>query len=566
MKFEFDPSKEILLNADLNNKYNLFPLKFPDIMALAKTGMSAHWVAEEIKYNDDIIDWEEKLNNDERFFLKNILAFFSISDGIVNENLAINFYNEIKVPEAKYLYANQIQMEAIHCVSSDTKILTSTGYHNIGDLVDQFVDVWNGYEYSNVQVKQTGEAAKLFRVTLDNGMHVDCTSEHKWYNSENKLVFTKDLVVDDSNDTYLKDDYLFPVNSEKKSSYHSGINFYTTGFTCNDAFTQDETELHSRIPLNLKESEKRDFLRGLLDYHGEDAIYSKCDKFLHELQLMLTTLNIKSIITSDTATFEKCLKIIYSNYPIKVVSIEELPGLHKTYCFNEPKRHMGIFNGILTGQSETYSLLIDTYIKDVNEKDKLNNALDNSIIIKKKADWALKWLDNSNIFPERLIAFIFVEGIFFSGAFCSIFWLKNRKLMPALVKANKFISKDEKFHCDAGILFYSKLIQRLPEETVHSIFKEAIEIEQEFITESIPVSLLGMNSKKMIEYIKYVGDNLLVRLGYNKVYNAKNPFPWMDTSALESKNNMFEHVGSEYAKANVGNDSKENEIDFDLDL
>ena len=110
MKFTFDPSKEILLNADLNNKYNLFPLKFPDIMALAKTGMSAHWVAEEIKYNDDIIDWEEKLNNDERFFLKNILAFFSISDGIVNENLAINFYNEIKVPEAKYLYANQIQM------------------------------------------------------------------------------------------------------------------------------------------------------------------------------------------------------------------------------------------------------------------------------------------------------------------------------------------------------------------------------------------------------------------------------------------------------------------------
>lgn len=562
MKFTFDPSKEILLNSDLNNKYNLFPLKFPDIMALAKTGMSAHWVAEEIKYNDDIIDWEEKLNNDERFFLKNILAFFSISDGIVNENLAINFYNEIKVPEAKYLYANQIQMEAIHCVGRMTKILTDKGYYNIEDLVGQFVNVWNGYEYSNVQVKQTGEAAKLFRVALNNGMYLDCTSEHKWYDINNNIILTKNLI---DNQTELKYDYTFPVTSDKKSTYKSELDFYTIGFTCNDSFIKDQTELYSRIPLNLKESEKRDFLKGLLDYHGE-FIYSECDKFLHDLQLMLTTLNIKSVITSDTVTFKQYLKITYTNFDIKVISVKQLPGLHKTFCFNEPKRHLGIFNGILTGQSETYSLLIDTYIKDINEKDKLNNALDNSIIIKKKADWALKWLDNSNIFPERLIAFIFVEGIFFSGAFCSIFWLKNRKLMPALVKANKFISKDEKFHCDAGILFYSKLVQRLPEETVHAIFKEAIEIEQEFITESIPVSLLGMNSKKMIEYIKYVGDNLLVRLGYTKVYNAKNPFPWMDTSALESKNNMFEHVGSEYAKANVGNDTKENEIDFDLDL
>jgi ribonucleotide reductase beta subunit family protein with ferritin-like domain len=565
MSFNFDPSKEFLLDQSSNNNYTFYPIKFPDILKLAKTAMSAHWVAEEIDYYSDLDDWNNKLTDNERFFIKNVLAFFSSSDGIVNENLAINFYNEVKVAEARYLYANQIQMEAIHCVSGDTKILTSTGYHDICDLVDQFVDVWNGYEYSNVQVKQTSEADTLYRVTLDNGMYLDCTSEHKWYNSNNEVILTKDLITGEDSVTYLKGDYQFPTEY-KFSSYHSPINFYTRGFTCNEEFMQDSTELYTRVPLNARQHEKQEFLKGLLDYHA-NVIYSNCDKFLHRLQLMLTTLNMCSDISYDDDRCQYYLEIIKNKVDIQVVSVKELPGFHKTYCFNEPKRHLGIFNGILTGQSETYSLLIDTFITNKKEKNDIFNAIETNPIVKKKAEWCMKWLDpKTRSFPERLLAFGIVEGVFFSGSFCAIFWLKYRGLMPALTLSNRFISRDENLHCLTCVLLYSKLTQRLPEKIVHDMFSEAIEIENEFITKSIPVDLLGMNSKKMTQYIKYVADFWLVKLNYNKLSNVENPFQWMESSGIEVKSNFFERPEHSYAKPGILNDSEDQTLQFDMDI
>jgi ribonucleotide reductase beta subunit family protein with ferritin-like domain len=328
---EFDPTKEFLLDAEKNNSYTLYPIRHPDIFALAKKAMSAHWVAEEIDFTKDLNDWNNKLTDNERFFIKNVLAFFSSSDGMVNENLVMNFYNEIKVAEVRYLYAAQIQIESTH--------------------------------------------------------------------------------------------------------------------------------------------------------------------------------------------------------------------------------------------NETYSLLIDTYIKDPIEKHNLFNALETNPIVRKKADWTMKWLDQSkNTFPERLLAFGIVEGIFFSGSFCAIFWLKNRGLMPALTKSNRFIARDESLHTDSCVLLYSKLKQKLPQSVVHKMFAEAIEIENEFITKSLPVDLLGMNSNKMTTYIKYVADYWLSKLKYQKLYNVQNPFPWMESSAIENKSNMFETETDSYAKAGIGNKPEDNEIRFDLDI
>lgn len=308
----FDKNKEEILKLN-PNRFTLFPITYPDIWELYKKALSLFWTAEEIDFTQDIQDYNEKLNDNERFFLNNILAFFAGSDGIVNENLAINFYNEIQIPEARNLYATQIQIEAIH--------------------------------------------------------------------------------------------------------------------------------------------------------------------------------------------------------------------------------------------SHTYSLMIDTYIRDETEKNKLFNAIELNPIVKKKAEWALKWIDSGS-FPERLLAFAAVEGIFFSGSFCSIFWLKSRGLMPALSMANQFISRDESLHCRTAILLYSKLNQKLTEKRVHELFMEVYEIEKEFITESIPVSLLGMNKELMIQYIKFIVDFWLKELNYKKIFNVTNPFSFMDYINLENKTNFFERRVTEYSKAN----------------
>ena len=204
--------------------------------------------------------------------------------------------------------------------------------------------------------------------------------------------------------------------------------------------------------------------------------------------------------------------------------------------------------------SHTYSLLIETYIKDHTEKHKLFNAIQNFPCIKKKSDWAQKWMnDNRSSFATRLVAFACVEGIFFSGAFCSIFWLKKRALMPGLTFSNELISRDEALHCEFAILLYSKLVKKMDKGRIHEIIKEAVEIETEFICEALPCKLIGMNSDLMTQYIQFVADRLCVQLGYKKIYNVENSFDWMEMISLEGKVNFFEKRLGEYSLANKSN-------------
>jgi len=214
--------------------------------------------------------------------------------------------------------------------------------------------------------------------------------------------------------------------------------------------------------------------------------------------------------------------------------------------------------------SHTYSLLIETYIKDKVEKHKLFHAIENFPCIKKKSDWAQKWIhDNRSSFATRLVAFACIEGIFFSGAFCSIFWLKKRGLMPGLTFSNELISRDEALHCEFAILLYSKLIKKIDKNRIHEIIKEAVEIETEFICQALPCKLIGMNSELMTQYIQFVADRLCVQLGYKKIYNVENCFSWMETISLQSKTNFFEKRVSEYALANK---NSENAFEFSEDF
>ena len=217
--------------------------------------------------------------------------------------------------------------------------------------------------------------------------------------------------------------------------------------------------------------------------------------------------------------------------------------------------------------SETYSLLIDTYVKDEVEKDKLFKAIENFPAIKRKADWALKWIESPS-FAERLIAFAAVEGIFFSGAFCSIFWLKKRGLMPGLTFSNELISRDEGVHCDFAVHLHNHhLINKVPNERIREIIVDALNIEREFVTESLPVSLIGMNSKLMTQYLEFVTDRLLGELGCEKEYGVSNPFDFMDMISLQGKTNFFEKRVSEYQKAGVLNKEEEKDkFSFDADF
>ena len=301
--------------AENKDRFVLFPIQHDDIWSFYKKAEASFWTAEEIDLSPDLIDWENKLNEDEKHFIKHVLAFFAASDGIVNENLAENFLAEVQYTEAKFFYGFQVAIENIH--------------------------------------------------------------------------------------------------------------------------------------------------------------------------------------------------------------------------------------------SETYSLLIDTYIRDTAEKNYLFNAIDSIECVRKKADWALRWIDQGS-FAERLIAFAAVEGIFFSGSFCSIFWLKKRGLMPGLSFSNELISRDEGLHCDFACLLYNNhVVNKLPQQTVIDIILDAVEIEKEFILDALPVRLIGMNSELMSQYIEFVADRLLAELNCPKQFNVTNPFDFMDMISIQGKTNFFEKRVAEYQKAGV---------------
>jgi len=233
----------------------------------------------------------------------------------------------------------------------------------------------------------------------------------------------------------------------------------------------------------------------------------------------------------------------------------------------EAKFFYGFQIAIENIHSETYSLLIDTYIKDLTLKTKLLNAVETIPSVKKKADWALKWIGDKSDFSKRVIAFACVEGIFFSGAFCSIFWLKKRGLMPGLCHSNELISRDEGLHTEFAVLIHHTLQNKCSDDDIYSIVKEAVMIEKEFITESLPCRLIGMNNDLMIQYIEYVADRLLLMLKLDKIYNSDNPFDWMEAISIQGKTNFFEKRVGEYSNAaNPKSDSNDNIFELDEDF
>jgi len=233
----------------------------------------------------------------------------------------------------------------------------------------------------------------------------------------------------------------------------------------------------------------------------------------------------------------------------------------------EAKFFYGFQIAIENIHSETYSLLIDTYIKDLTLKTKLLNAVETIPSVKKKADWALKWIGDKSDFSKRVIAFACVEGIFFSGAFCSIFWLKKRGLMPGLCHSNELISRDEGLHTEFAVLIHHTLQNKCSDDDIYSIVKEAVMIEKEFITESLPCRLIGMNNDLMIQYIEYVADRLLLMLKLDKIYNSDNPFDWMEAISIQGKTNFFEKRVGEYSNAaNPNSDSNDNIFELDEDF
>jgi ribonucleoside-diphosphate reductase beta chain len=249
--------------------------------------------------------------------------------------------------------------------------------------------------------------------------------------------------------------------------------------------------------------------------------------------------------------------IVNENLALNFASEVQLPEARCFYGFQIALENV---------HSETYSLLIDSYVRNPAQKMHLLQAVQTIPCVGKKAEWALRWTDRGRApFAERLVAFAAVEGIFFSGSFCAIFWLKKRGLMPGLCFSNELISRDEGLHCDFACALYGMLVHRLPEERVHALVREAVDCEKEFITEALPVRLIGMNCDLMAQYIEFVADRLLVALGYTKLYRASNPFDFMDLISLQGKTNFFEKRVGEYALANVGG-GNDKAIQFDVDF
>jgi ribonucleoside-diphosphate reductase subunit M2 len=264
----------------------------------------------------------------------------------------------------------------------------------------------------------------------------------------------------------------------------------------------------------------------------------------------------KHFLSNILAFFAASDGIVLENLATRFMSDVQLSEARAFYGFQIAMENI---------HSESYSLLIETYIKDDVEKDKLFHAIENFPCIKKKSDWAQKWInDNRSSFATRLVAFACIEGIFFSGAFCSIYWMKKRGLMPGLTFSNELISRDEALHCEFAVLLYSKLVKKMSKARIHELIKESVEIETEFICEALPCRLIGMNSIMMTQYIQFVADRLCVQLGYDKIYNVTNPFDWMEMISLQGKTNFFEKRVSDYALADKtkSNDTFELTEDF----
>jgi ribonucleotide reductase beta subunit family protein with ferritin-like domain len=646
-------------NAD---RFSLFPIQKPVLYAKYKQHVAVFWTPEEVDLSKDIKQWKA-LDPKKQHFIKYVLGFFHGSDGIVMENLSLRFSNEVQLPEARAFYAIQNAMESIHCVAPETPILTDKGYIKIVDAAGTNVNVWNGEEFSNVNVVQTSPADKLYRVTLDNGMSLECTDGHKWLirvgpkahperckveRIETKKLKSGDVIANWSLPTLTE----LPDPDEFK-------NPYTHGFFCGDGSYTNKypdinlygvkqallpylvvsksniQEQYNRthcyltncinkdkyfVPINYSLNTKLRWLEGYVDAdgctktsatgHTAIQIGSINKDFLLDIQLMLTTLGINAAIKLNKPAGESFLpdgkggnayyktKEIYVMYItcssvqqlrqlgfapkrlqlsnmqvegqqrlVSILSIEDTGRVSPTYCFNEPIKHCGTFNGIVTGQSETYALLIDTYLEEPQEKLEIQRAIQTIPCVQMKAEWAQRWISSTTEdFATRLVGFAAVEGIFFSGSFCAIFWLKEQGIMPGLTTSNEFIARDEALHTEFACELFKEIVRKPSQEKVQRILHEAVKIEKHFITKALPCDLIGMNARLMSQYIEYCADRLAVQLGYERMFNVANPFDFMERISLEGKDNFFEKRVTSYAKTGVGVAREEMKFSLDADF
>lgn len=292
-----------------------------------------------------------------------------------------------------------------------------------------------------------------------------------------------------------------------------------------------------------------------------DMYKRSIDSFWHTGEISLAQdLNDWEKLTNNEQNFIKMILAFFSSSDAVVTDNLGTRFMNEVQP-SEARAFYGFQIAIETIHSEMYSILIDTYIKDSDEKEQLFKATENYPCIKKKFDWAQKWLnDKTSCFATRLVAFAIIEGLFFSSSFASIYWIKKRGLLPGLTFSNELISRDEALHTEFAILLYSKLNNKLPEEDIYKIITEAVVIEKEFIIDAIPCRMIGMNSKLMSSYIEFVADRICLQLGYDKIYNSKNPFDFMELISIESKVNFFERTNAEYALADRTNDG--NVFDF----
>jgi ribonucleoside-diphosphate reductase subunit M2 len=281
-----------------------------------------------------------------------------------------------------------------------------------------------------------------------------------------------------------------------------------------------------------------------------DMYKRSIDSFWHTGEVSLAQdLNDWEKLTKDEQQFIKMVLAFFSSSDAVVTDNLGTRFMNEVQP-SEARAFYGFQIAIETIHSEMYSILIDTYIKDSDEKDRLFKATQNFPCIAKKFNWAQKWLnDKRSSFATRLVAFALVEGLFFSSSFAAIYWIKKRGLLPGLTFSNELISRDEALHTEFAILLYSKLNKKLPKKKIYEIVKEAVDIEKEFILDAIPCRMIGMNSKLMSQYIEFVADRICLQLGYDKIYNASNPFDFMELISIESKVNFFERINAEYALA-----------------
>lgn len=499
-----------------DSRQTCYPIQRQDIWEFVKLQQRSYWVTEEVNVSSDKADFD-RLSPVAQHGIKRILAFFAASDVIVAVNLAERFKKDIPILEVGFFYDGQINMENIHCVSGDTLILTTEGHLRIDGLVGREVTVWNGESFVPVTIRQTSKFDVLNVVTLDNGLSLNCTAGHKWLLVDGKRVETKDLT---------SGDLLLPWNPP----------------VCSEQIAR---EAAARVLDNLSThftQKSREIILDLQLVGISSALNDKGQLSLPE--------NIKEYLLSFAT--DQPLVIGKQDVPtVRVLSVSKNVTINPTYCFNEPILHQGVFGGILTGQSEQYSILLDTIVTNVNERTMLLNAATTIPVVTKMTNWMNECINSRTPFAYRVLMMACVEGIFFSGCFAIIFWLKKRGVMPGLTQSNELISRDEGLHTRFALHLYNILSpeNKLSDDEIARIFDMAVKIAIEFTNDCLPEPLPELNATLMERYLYFVADSHLSRIGIAPQYNIREcPLTYMENINMEGVTDFFARQVTNYSK------------------